>query len=377
MRIVNWQSILTEHQAWTLRAFAALPAVELLIVSARDEITERRTQGWTAPDLAGLAVTPLPARGWFAFGRQLIRAHGHACHLFCGIWADKRLLALMLYARYRGCRLALMSEPYADTADGLLREQNLAVGQLKIHLRKIMWRLAGLVFGRVVAPLFAISPKAVAQFTRAGFRPRAICPFGYFVPQLPLTKPQRSGGASLRLAFVASLIHRKGLDIAMQAVASLDRANCAVSLDIYGPGDARESPTSDPRIRYRGAIPFGETQRVITDYDALIVPSRFDGWSVTVNEALLQGVPVLVSSATGAAAMVQKQQAGFVFDPARPDELAALIRRIAKDPALLDTARNRAIAMSALLAPATAARYMLDSFNAVERGAPPPACPWY
>lgn len=379
LHIVNWQSVLTEHQAWTLRAFAALPDVELAIVTARDEIAARRAQGWTPPDLAGLDVTALPGHGWFAFGRNLILARPHAHHLFCGLWADRRLFILMLYAWWRGCKLALLSEPYSDTTAGLLHDQHPAVGRLKIFARKILWRAAGLLLGRRMSPLFAISPKAAAQFTRAGFKPQAICPFGYFVPRVADVKMDRPprGDRNLRLVFVATLIRRKGLDIALQAIATVSREGIDISLDVYGPGNTRELPPTDPRIRYCGVISFGDAQRVIADYDAVIVPSRFDGWSVVVNEALLQGVPVLVSSAAGAAAMVQKQRAGFVFDPARPGELAAILARIAGQPALLDAARERALAFRDQLAPEIAARYLHDCFNAMGRDTPRPVCPWY
>ena len=379
MHVINWQSVLSEHQGWTLRAFAALPGVELAIVSARDQLAERQAQGWIRPELSGLDVTPLPVHGWFAFGRRLIRANPGAHHLFCGLWADRRLFCLLLYAWWSGCKLALLTEPYSDSAHGLLRDQGIVLGRAKVIMRKTLYRIAGLLLGRRISPLFAISHKAAIQFVRAGFRPQAICPFGYFVPRLPdidAAQPARND-PPLRLVFIASLIRRKGLDILLQALALLPADEIAVSLDIFGPGNAGVLPRDNPRVRYRGVIAFGETQRVIANYDALVVPSRFDGWSVVVNEALLQGVPVLASTATGAADMVQKQHAGFAFDPAAPEDLAKLIRRIAADRTLLDTARERALAFRDRLAPELAARYMFDCFDSISRGVARPACPWY
>ena len=378
MHLIDWQSVLTEHQVHLLRELGRLPEVHLQIVTSMRELDARQAQGWTPPDLSELDVIALSSKTWLADGIRLLRKNRTAHHLFCGLWADRRLFVLLLYARITGCRISLMSEPYSDVTAGLLRDQSGVAGRIKLWLRRAAYRLAGIVLGPAVRPVFAISPKAVAQFTRAGFSPDAICPFGYFVPpsQSQVT-PNRTAAPGLRLAFVGGLLRRKGLDIACDAVRAAAAEGIGISLDVYGPGDVSTVPTSDHRIQYCGVIPFGDTQKVLAAYDALLVPSRFDGWAVVVNEALLQAVPVVASDAVGAAAMLRKSGAGFVFASEQPQALAELLKKLAREPAALAAARAGAAAFRDKLLPPVAARYMLDCYSAQSAHAANPACPWY
>lgn len=378
MDIVNWQSVLTEHQVHLLREFAQLPGVRLRVVTSRHQLKTRQAQGWVPPDLSGLDVTTLPLRPWLVEGLRMLRQNRTAHHLFGGLWADRRLFALLVYARIAGYRISVMTEPYADVAVGLLREQSKALSKIKPWLRRIAYRMAGMLFGSVVSPLFAISPKAVAQFTQAGFRHQAICPFGYFVPpSVTAASPVRSGSGKLRLAFVGGALHRKGLDIACEAVRAATADGVDVCLHVYGPEVHPYMPATSSSIRNCGVIAFGNVQKVLASYDALVVPSRFDGWAVVVNEALLQSVPVIASDAVGAAAMIQKNGVGFVFPSDHSLALAEVIKKLANVPEILAAARNRILTFQRTLLPSVAARYMLDCFEANTKGAPRPICPWY
>jgi len=378
MDIINWQSVLTEHQVHLLREFSRLPDVNLRIVASHLQTAERHMQGWMPPDLSGLDVTTLPVRGWLTAGMRVLRENRTAQHLFCGLWSDRRLFVLLLYARFSGCKISLMSEPYADIAAGVLREQSGAKGVLKLWLRRIAYRTAGAMLGAAMHPVFAISPKAIAQFTRAGFRQDAVVPFGYFVPRMELPDSHlRAESGGLRLAFAGGTIQRKGLDIACDAMRTAVDMGLPLSLDVYGPGEAPVFPPGLGCIRWRGVIPFGMTQQVVAAYDALLVPSRFDGWAVVVNEALLQGVPVVASDAVGAAAMLSRNGAGFVFPSENTNALSSLLVSLAREPALLAAARERALAFRASLLPCVAARYMRDCYAAMSERTPPPACVWY
>jgi len=68
MKIVSWQSVLTDHQSHTLRALQKVAGEPVLIVSGVKELKERQAQGWTAPDVSGLHVHYLPSSGWWRDG---------------------------------------------------------------------------------------------------------------------------------------------------------------------------------------------------------------------------------------------------------------------------------------------------------------------
>jgi glycosyltransferase involved in cell wall biosynthesis len=64
----------------------------------------------------------------------------------------------------------------------------------------------------------------------------------------------------------------------------------------------------------------------------LVFPSRFEGWGLPICEAFSAGLPVASSSATSLPGLVD--DAGLLFDPADPDEMAAQIRRLWTDQGL-------------------------------------------
>ena len=72
---------------------------------------------------------------------------------------------------------------------------------------------------------------------------------------------------------------------------------------------------------------------------ALVFPSRFEGWGMPVSEAFASGVPVASSSATGLPEVVG--DAGLIFDPDSPAEIADAVWRLLSEPELRRTLAER------------------------------------
>ena len=134
-----------------------------------------------------------------------------------------------------------------------------------------------------------------------------------------------------------------------------------MTLDVYGVGDAAKFITQETcGVTYCGAIPFGQAQAVIAQYDVLILPSRHDGWGVVVNEALLQGVPVIASENVGAACLVEASGAGAIFSNESVAELKKILQQLTVNTTLLNTWRENTSKIKALIVPDVAAKYMHD-----------------
>jgi glycosyltransferase involved in cell wall biosynthesis len=72
---------------------------------------------------------------------------------------------------------------------------------------------------------------------------------------------------------------------------------------------------------------------------ALVFPSRFEGWGLPVCEAFSAGLPVASSSAAGLPDLVG--DAGLLFDPGDPEEIARCVLRLWRDPVLRHTLAER------------------------------------
>ena len=379
MKIVSWQAVFTEHQVHLLRALGKIPGTSLQVETALEELAERRQQGWVKPDWTDMDVTVLSYGRWLATGMRLIRDNPDAVHLFSGLWASRRFFLLLLYAVWKRRRVGLLVEPYGDTKDGYLIDQGKLKGWLFTKFRPLCYGIAGRLLGRHIAPIFAISPKAVKQFEKAGFQAKNIYPFGYFVPIQKYQKDSVSRGIDtvLNIIFVGSLISTKGIDIIEKLAVHCGKNNIPIKLDIYGPGKPSSLLSAYPNINYRGIIVFGQSQRVMANYDLLIVPSKYDGWGVVVNEALLQGVPVLASSKVGASALIAQSGAGTIFDPNNMPALIDIIESLIKDRTILTKWAIKAQTYAQKLSPETAATYMMTCIEASLHGTEKPSCPWY
>jgi glycosyltransferase involved in cell wall biosynthesis len=207
---------------------------------------------------------------------------------------------------------------------------------------------------------------AKEQFIDAGFEKQAIFPFGYFVSRkgVNLEKSETMPQKGLKLVFIGTLIRIKGLDIAIKAVEALYSKGYKISLDIYGPGNHLMfiSPSS-PCVFYKGIIPQGESQRIIINYDMLILPSRHDGWGLVVNEALLQGTPVVVSDKVGAKCLVENSGCGMIFQHDNFDDLEGQLESVLINPEKLDYMKKCSLKVSSLITPEIGAKYLLDVIN--------------
>lgn len=378
VKVVFWLPVLTEHQVHTLRAFQHHLGREIHVMIGQEYLPDRRLQGWNIPDVADLKVELLPNQGWWRSGRACLLRHDDAMHLFGGLWMDRRLFSLLVWAQWHGLWTGLISEPYSEKLVGDQHDDTGISLVVKKYLRHVAYQSLGSMVVRRLRVVFAIAPLAMEQFRRMGARPSILAPFGYFVPRVSAISSKKHFSARpLRLIFVGSMIERKGWKIAVEAVNRCRMDGLDVILDLYGSTEQNIFLPKNDGITFRGRIPFGESQKVISQYDLLLVPSIHDGWGVVVNEAILQGVPSIVSSHVGAKILVEQARAGLVVAKNTPAAWAKAIVGLVGNRAQLERWGEAARRMSAAITPESAAIYLLRVLSAVrEERESLPTPPW-
>jgi glycosyltransferase involved in cell wall biosynthesis len=91
--------------------------------------------------------------------------------------------------------------------------------------------------------------------------------------------------------------------------------------------------------RFPGFLPPSELRGLYRLAEALVFPSLFEGWGMPVTEAFSAGLPVACSSAAGLPDLVG--DAGLIFDPERPEEIADRVHRLWASSALREQLRER------------------------------------
>ena len=291
-------------------------------------------------------------------------------------------MGCILLATWLNLEFYLISEPYCPIAQGYFSDGAKLVGRLKAFVRPFVYRAYALMLKQKISGVFAISARAVAQYQEAGIAPAKIFTFGYFVPGIAyaVTRPVQSSSPQeslMRVVFVGSLIAIKGLDILIEAVRNANSSSHAISLDVFGPGDPKAFSFDGYQVRYCGQIPFGKTQDVVASYDLLVLPSRYDGWGVVINEALCAGVPVVCSDHVGAGVLVDKFGVGAIFASGNSHALAALLAKLASDRCRLKVMREATVKAAAAIQPDVAAAYMLRVICAPRGDKGLISSPWY
>jgi glycosyltransferase involved in cell wall biosynthesis len=377
-RIVCWHPVLTEHQAHTLRALAAASGRAVTVIVGRSEDPTRKAQGWTAAATDGLSVRNLDGAPP-SEDLRLLQEHRNDIHVFGSPFDQPRQMRALFRATSMGLRVYLISEPYSPITAGYLHDRHRLRTWLKSRLRPWVYRCYGAWLKRRVEGVFAISPLAVAQYRRSGIAAERIFPFGYFVPRAPASDapaaPRVPG--TCRAIFVGNLIATKGLHELSVAARKLRAEGVDLLVDAYGSGDPSAFDFDGVSIRHAGRIPFGQAQAAIAAYDFLVLPSRYDGWGVVINEAILAGVPVVCSDRVGAGAFVRQWGCGLIAASGSVDALADAMRRMCTEPALRRRMADACRSARDRLEPAVAGRYMADVMLREDRTGPRPPNPWY
>lgn len=154
------------------------------------------------------------------------------------------------------------------------------------------------------------------------------------------------GDDDLVLLFVASNWKRKGLDVILRALSALGRKGSALHVLVVGRGKpapfkalAAQIGVSE-RIHFVG--PSSQVERYYGAGDLLVLPTLYDPFSNVCLEGMACGLPVITTSANGAAEIVRDGENGYVQqDPRSALELAHCLEQC------LDAQRRDAMARAA------------------------------
>ncbi len=136
--------------------------------------------------------------------------------------------------------------------------------------------------------------------------------------------------------FCGQMIARKGVDQLLAAFATLPE-NARLLLI----GREAELPQLlanlalpvRERVRYAGFQTPDALPNFFAQADVFVLPSRYDGWGVVVNQALGAGLPIIASDQVGAAHdLVCEGTNGFTFPAGDANALATAMHRYATNP---------------------------------------------
>ena len=229
--------------------------------------------------------------------------------------------------------------------------------------RRPLASLAERLTGIPVAPdpLAGVGPALFASdMLRQKARRRGVEPagsdFGHRGVEGELFRPAPRPDWSWRLACVGRIDPRKGIDLAIEALALLPGE---ATLSIVGGGDDAHLTELRGLAAARGVadrVTFTTSERdrlqdVYASADVIVFPVVWEEpWGLVPLEAMAVGAPVVASGRGGSAEYLRDRENCLIFDAGKGGEaLAAAIRELAGDPELRHRLRTAGFATSGRL----------------------------
>lgn len=143
----------------------------------------------------------------------------------------------------------------------------------------------------------------------------------------PLIRPDPDERAGIRLLFVGRHDPQKGVDILLRAMQLVQRPG--LHLDVAGASVVSKSTVDHlvtrPNVTLLGHVTRGQVQGLMESCDAIVVPSRWEGFGLVVLEAMRVGKPAIVSPNGALPDLVEDGVTGFIARDMAPAGLATLL----------------------------------------------------
>lgn len=167
---------------------------------------------------------------------------------------------------------------------------------------------------------------------------------------LPVLSVPSAHHDGLSLLCVGTVTPRKGHELLLDALAGLRhyswRLRCVGSLtrDMATAASVQlhaQAVGLRARVEFVGELPDASLKRLMATSDLFVQASHFEGYGMALAEAIAHGMPV-ISTATGAASRLVRNDAGALIQPGDGAALHAALQRALSEPLLLTQWRDGA-----------------------------------
>lgn len=136
---------------------------------------------------------------------------------------------------------------------------------------------------------------------------------------------RREAGSCLRIFAGGNLEGRKGLSLALQTLAGLQKRGIPFEFTFAGYGPelshirklAKRLALDPDRVLFRDSLPLDEYRQTLQQADVYLLPSLRESGGLTLGEAMLAGcVPVVIKA--GGPGLLVTPECGYAFEPDSP-----------------------------------------------------------
>lgn len=262
----------------------------------------------------------------------VIYGHFHSLFRWC-----------ILFTKILGKHLILTSD--ATGNQGIANSKG-----IKLKLKPIFFRF---LYNIVANALFVPSNASVIYFKSIGINSKNIVLTPYTVNEHFIQYEfERADIEKLKLIhqltpndfvflFCSKLIERKRLDDIITSIAAINKKNAKLIIIGDGPLKTKmielaKSLNILDQVIFTGLVDYTELPTYYKLANILVVPSDHEPYGLTINEAMICGLPVIASDAVGAAAdLVEYGKTGWTYPVRNIEALSILLNSALNNPTQL------------------------------------------
>ncbi len=349
---------------------------KIIVVSQKGYSDERKKCGWSTEQNLGYDFFVLSdMENQYEFEETLIKENKDAIHIFAGLRGEMANRINKLKAIEKNPKIVIIAERPATYSAGIK-------GRISSSLRYMLYLGIALKYRKNIRAFLAMGEKGVAQYIAYGFNRKTMFQYMYCPVQPKIERIKSYNSDRVRFLYIGRFDRRnKGIDVLMEAVDSItNSSNWTLDL-VGGYGEYAEQTIAwcekRDNTNYLGKWNFDEVCQKMADYDVCIVPSKYDGWNLSPNQAIHSGIATIVSDQASSDELIKYSGAGIVFKLRDAMSLKDAMERIINNRKELEEFKYRTHSYADLISPDTVGKYFIEILQyVVSNKNKKPNCPW-
>lgn len=235
-------------------------------------------------------------------------------------------------------------------------------------------------YNKYIYAFLAMGKIGVDTYIKYGFSEKIMYKYMY-CPQLPQIEVKlEAAKPKIKFLYIGRFNYStKGLDILMNAFEKLTRDNWILDL-VGGYGDKKDEVinwcNTHHNVNFLGSWNNEEVCIKMREYDVCVVPSRYDGWNLTPNQAIRSGIGTIITTEAGSDELIASSGAGLVVKP-KVKSLYYALEKVTSNPQICQKWKLKALRYRNKISEETVGDYFTQIIKHTFLGnTQKPSCPW-
>jgi len=181
-------------------------------------------------------------------------------------------------------------------------------------------------------------------------------PLGFELEHIPFSENRRRANGPLKLLFAGRITQRKGIAYLLEAMHAFSKNDVELHIIGFVHGSGAGLQKHREHFVLHPPVSQYELFKRYQEYDALVLPSLFEGFGLVILEAMAAGLPVVTTPNSIGPELIDEAENGFIVPVRSVEKIRDVIRMLlSQTPQQLEAMRHAARAK--------AMQYSWDSYR--------------